>query len=180
MFPMPRVAAVSMAAMTAAMLLLGTAVVVAGQTGAGQTGAGQTGTGQKASGAQEMRSIVTLGELKDTARPLLIFAPNARDMRLMDQMEVVRVNRKEAKERRLVAVAVPETGKIAVGSMLGPDEAAKARRRFHVDAGEFAVVLVGKDGGEKLRSSKPLPFKRLEDVIDGMPMRQEEMKGKPR
>jgi len=133
--------------------------------------------GQKAPTAPEMQSTVTLAELREKARPLLIFAPEAKDLRLTDQVGVVRAHQKEAMERDLVAVAVPESGEVALGKMLGPEEAAKARRRFHVKAGEFVVVLVGKDGGEKLRSAKPLPFKRLEDAIDAMPMRKEERKG---
>ena len=160
MLHMPRVVTVSMAAI----FCLGATLVVHGQAAA--------------AGALAMSSTVTLDGLKNQARPLLIFAPSAQDMRLMDQVGVLQANQKGAKERDLLAVAVPETGEVSVGKMLAPEEAAKARQRFHVGPGEFAVVLVGKDGGEKLRSAKPLAFKRLEDVIDGMPMRQEEMHGK--
>lgn len=144
----------------AAMLGMGTAMALQGQA------------------APEMRSIVTLGELRDKARPLLIFAPSAQDLRLLDQKGVLAANQRAAAERDLVAVAVPAKGEVTVGKTLAPEEAAEARRRFHVKAGEFAVVLVGKDGGEKLKSAKPLPFKRLADLIDGMPMRQQEMRQK--
>lgn len=134
--------------------------------------------GQKAAPAPEMQSNVTLSELREKARPLLIFAPTAKDIRLIDQTGVVQANQKAAEERKLVAIAVPEKGEVSIGKTLEGDEAGKARQRFHVGPGEFVVVLVGKDGGEKLRSAKPLPFKRLTDAIDGMPMRKEEMKGK--
>ena len=59
-----------------------------------------------------------------------------------------------------------------------PDEAAYARQRFHVQLNDFAVVLVGKDGGEKLRSSNPIPWQKLASTVDGMPMRKDEMKQK--
>ena len=42
----------------------------------------------------------------------------------------------------------------------------------------FTLVLIGKDGTEKLRSDKPLPARELFDFIDAMPMRQAEMRSK--
>jgi len=36
------------------------------------------------------------------------------------------------------------------------------------------VVLIGKDGGEKLRSAQPITAERLFATIDAMPMRQSE------
>ena len=40
----------------------------------------------------------------------------------------------------------------------------------------FTFILVGKDGGEKLRSTKPVSLKKLFGTIDAMPMRKQEMK----
>ena len=49
------------------------------------------------------------------------------------------------------------------------------RRRFRVgDQTPFTVILVGKDGQEKLRESKPVAAGTLFDLIDSMPMRQRE------
>ena len=39
----------------------------------------------------------------------------------------------------------------------------------------FLVVLIGKDGKERLRSAVPLPPKELFAIVDAMPMRQAEM-----
>ncbi len=90
----------------------------------------------------------------------------------------------EAKDRDLVTVTVaeaaPAEGGFATAHWVGGSDAAAARRRFHVKAVEFAVVLVGKDGGEKLRTGKPFRFEKLRKTIDAMPMRQEEMKAKGR
>jgi len=59
---------------------------------------------------------------------------------------------------------------------------AAARRRFHVRPTDFTVILIGKDGGEKLRSHQPISLDTLRSTIDAMPMRQEEMRSqtKPR
>ncbi|MFD1256715.1 DUF4174 domain-containing protein [Mucilaginibacter terrae] len=43
----------------------------------------------------------------------------------------------------------------------------------------FTVILVGKDGGDKLRSTSPFTLKKLYTTIDAMPMRQSEMKRHP-
>jgi hypothetical protein len=51
-----------------------------------------------------------------------------------------------------------------------------ARRELGIGRGAFAVVLVGKDGGEKLRSTEPLRSRDLLDRIDAMPMRRREMR----
>jgi len=42
----------------------------------------------------------------------------------------------------------------------------------------FQVLLIGKDGGVKLRSSEPVSMKDLFGLIDSMPMRQQEMESK--
>jgi hypothetical protein len=55
-------------------------------------------------------------------------------------------------------------------------DAAAVRERFGVARSDFTVILVGKDGGEKLRDSKPLTYARLQATIDAMPMRRQEMK----
>ena len=48
--------------------------------------------------------------------------------------------------------------------------------RYHVAPTDFTVLLLGKDGGEKLRSTKPISFETLRDTIDTMPMRKQEAK----
>jgi hypothetical protein len=60
----------------------------------------------------------------------------------------------------------------------GSDESA-ARSRFRVEAGAFAAVLVGRDGGEKFRSSEPVPVEKLFGLIDAMPMRRRELNARP-
>ena len=49
------------------------------------------------------------------------------------------------------------------------------RRRLSVPASGFMVLLLGKDGGVKLRSASPITFVELAAVVDAMPMRQDEM-----
>ncbi len=53
------------------------------------------------------------------------------------------------------------------------------RSVFAVAPDQFMVILVGKDGDEKLRQSTPLSAERLFDTIDAMPMRRREMRRRP-
>ncbi|NYD89522.1 DUF4174 domain-containing protein [Sphingomonas melonis] len=52
------------------------------------------------------------------------------------------------------------------------DGAAALRKRYRLPAGGFVAILIGKDGGEKLRSAKPILPEVLAGTIDAMPMRR--------
>jgi hypothetical protein len=47
-----------------------------------------------------------------------------------------------------------------------------------VSRGEFAVILMGKDGGIKLRRQSQTKLTDIFALIDAMPMRREEMRQK--
>ncbi|GAA3769494.1 DUF4174 domain-containing protein [Terriglobus aquaticus] len=125
----------------------------------------------------------TLQALRDQSRPLLIFAPG-NDPRLQQQLSDLAHQPAELRDRDMrVVLLVRGNGPVTQGSSLPlasftPAEQEHARRKFHVAPDEFAAILVGKDGGEKLRSSSPLPWQRLSSTIDSMPMRRDEMHGK--
>lgn len=45
---------------------------------------------------------------------------------------------------------------------------------FHLNSDDYTVVLIGKDGLEKMRWSAPVTTEELFKIIDAMPMRQRE------
>ncbi len=50
-------------------------------------------------------------------------------------------------------------------------------KRWNISSSKpFTFLLVGKDGGEKLRSDSIINLEQLFQTIDAMPMRQSEMK----
>ncbi len=51
-------------------------------------------------------------------------------------------------------------------------------KRYHIKSGQFTVLLIGKDGGEKFRGNEAVTAKRLFGIIDAMPMRQLEIREK--
>lgn len=54
--------------------------------------------------------------------------------------------------------------------------ASELNKKYKVKPNAFEVVLVGKDGGEKHRSTAVLKPQELFAIIDAMPMRRSEMK----
>ena len=102
-------------------------------------------------------------------RLLVVAASDARDPLLAEQKRLYRAVLSGMKERDLVLVEAVGPGGKAVA----------LRRRFGIAEGAFAAVLVGKDGGAKLRSDRPIPSARLFETVDEMPMRRDEMRRRP-
>lgn len=100
------------------------------------------------------------------SRLLVVAAPSADHPGAIEQRRLFAAARAEARDRDLVLVEASGDG----------PRAAEIRRRFGIPAGAFRAVLVGKDGGAKLASPNPIPAERLFAEIDGMPMRQDEMR----
>jgi Domain of unknown function (DUF4174) len=49
-------------------------------------------------------------------------------------------------------------------------------KQYDIDVNtSFTVILIGKDGGEKYRSARPITSTQLFALIDAMPMRRSEM-----
>ncbi|MEO9872046.1 DUF4174 domain-containing protein [Ekhidna sp.] len=55
-------------------------------------------------------------------------------------------------------------------------EAESIRHAYNISENEFSVILVGKDGGVKMRKNDIVSTKELFALIDSMPMRKREMK----
>lgn len=126
--------------------------------------------------AQQMSGLMRLESLRNQARPLLIFAPTTTDARLEIQLRTLQEHAAQASDRQLVPIGLVYRNPSPTAAQLSPEEETVVRRRFNVDPTAFVVILIGKDGGEKLRSSKPFSMQQLNGTIDAMPMRQEEMR----
>ena len=129
--------------------------------------------------ASAQSGIVSLRGLRDTSRPLLIFAASPSDPQLQIQLRTLRENAAAVAERDVVVIALPYQSPSPTPATLTDDGATAARRRFHVAPPDFTVILIGKDGGEKLRTHQPISLDTLRSTIDAMPMRQEEMRQSP-
>ncbi len=129
---------------------------------------------------QVPQSPVTLDQLHDRFRPLLLFAASPDDPALQAQLTRLKSSAAGLSERDVLLIALPYRSPSPTETSLSDADAATTRRRFHVASEDFTIILLGKDGGEKLRSKKPVSFERLRDLIDSMPMRQQEAKDRAR
>ena len=100
-------------------------------------------------------------------RRLLLFAGDSTDVNLQMQRDWLLADPDGVEERDIWIAVFTDP---------------KTFRRMYEHHGaarhSFTLVLIGKDGTEKLRSEKPVLLKELFDLIDGMPMRQAEIKEK--
>jgi len=123
----------------------------------------------------------TLRAMRNCYRPLLIFAPSLDNPQLVDEFNQLKNQALELKRRSVIYVPIVPEGHnqpIPVSKVstarLSEDELAAVRLHFKVEPGDFLVILIGKDGGEKLRSQTPVAVVEVEHLIDSMPMRKSE------
>ena len=117
-----------------------------------------------------------MSDYRGKRRPLILFAKDATDPRLVRQLEQVRQMRSGFEQRDMALLVVLEEGSSrADGRDLAVADAERLRRRYGVEAGEFALRLVGKDGGVKRWSTDLVPMISLYALIDLMPVRRSEM-----
>jgi hypothetical protein len=109
----------------------------------------------------------SLASLKWERRALLVSAPASDDAELAVQRGILARWKPGGDARDLTVVEV--VGDRVSGAS---NSAVALRRTYRLSPTRFTAILIGKDGGEKLRSGDPIPAAVLEGTIDAMPMRQ--------
>ncbi|OUS20688.1 hypothetical protein DI396_01995 [Litorivita pollutaquae] len=107
--------------------------------------------------------VDNLSEFKWIKRPLVIFSDSPFNPDFMRQMT-------------LLAEGVAELAARDVVVITDTDPAAATSLREELRPRGFALVLIGKDGGVKLRKPVPWDVRELSRSIDKMPLRQQELK----
>jgi hypothetical protein len=93
------------------------------------------------------------------------------------QESLVMVGDKHFKERDMVVLRISDKVEPLVGEAAPGIDARALRRDLGVGDTAFRAVLIGKDGGVKLKSSSPICAATLFNTVDAMPMRRREMTG---
>lgn len=138
------------------------------------------GTVQGSTQAIKMSSF-NLSSQKWQNRVLLLFAPDVDNHSYQQQMQILQEQKNGFTDRDLVLIQVLATDKsYANGQLIDESSAAKLRDRFGVDKKNFRVILVGKDGGVKRSETTPVQATAIFELIDAMPMRQQEMQERKR
>jgi hypothetical protein len=117
----------------------------------------------------------TLSDLQWQKRPLLVFAPTQNDVRLQEQIGLLKGAIEGLNERDVHINFISTDEVISATEPRLEEKSDNLRKRFDI-SDSFAVLLVGKDGTVKLRDTSPVEPKKLFQTIDAMPMRQKEMK----
>jgi len=119
-----------------------------------------------------------LVQLQGTSRVLLIFSPDSNNARFKRQLELIEHHNFELTERNTVVVPIAFVNHASDEHFVGenlvlgaPGEQAYARTRFHVQPGQFLVVLLKADGSEQLRSDNPIDIHELTAKLD-VPIRR--------
>jgi hypothetical protein len=109
-------------------------------------------------------------------RLLLAFAPSNDDELLKRQRQLLAGRNSGIKERHMRIIDVSSAGPVKVDGHVDQDlETSQLRKGYNVPSDRFSVILIGKDGGEKGRWIEPVRPDKIFDMIDAMPMRQDEM-----
>jgi hypothetical protein len=95
-------------------------------------------------------------------RILLVFAPNAADERLTRQTKLIQESAAGFEDRDFRVFLVSGT----------EQSESDLRSRFHISRDAYTVVLIGKDGTEKMRQDSVLQPQKLFRLVDSMPMRR--------
>lgn len=109
-----------------------------------------------------------LTELRWKARVLVLSAPSASQPDLVEQRRLLAEDAAGLAERDIRVIE------------LVAEKDARRREQLGLRPDRFTVLLLGKDGGEKMRQDRPVTLNELYGLIDAMPMRQREMRKRGR
>ncbi|MBD3662697.1 DUF4174 domain-containing protein [Sulfitobacter aestuariivivens] len=107
--------------------------------------------------------MADLSEFRWKKRPVLVFADSENDPAFIEQIELLEARIEALQERDVVVLTDTD-----------PD--ARSPLRLKMRPRGFMLVLVGKDGGVKLRKPFPWDVREISRSIDKMPMRQREIR----
>ncbi len=125
------------------------------------------------------QGIAILEEYQWKNRVVLVFT-QAQDQLYQQQLNVFNEKHSGMLDRDLLVFTILPKSVIAPNEKeLGAEVADKLQQKYHTQPNEFAVVLIGKDGGQKLKKNSLLSTEKLFGIIDQMPMRRREMREKP-
>jgi hypothetical protein len=128
---------------------------------------------------QAAASVTDLSDYRWRHRLLLIFAPSTTDATFIALDKRLALSATGIEDRNMIIFRIFENSPSRVSDKrLPPVDDEALRRRFGIEAGRFTVVLVGKDGGVKMVAHRDADLQSIFNLIDSMPMRQQEMRDK--
>ena len=112
-------------------------------------------------------------------RLLFLFAPDSSHPSFKHIHSQIVDQRPEVDDRDLVIFSVLEHGPSQMDATVIDRQAADSiRERFSIAPNAFSLILIGKDGGLKLKRHDRVDLAEVFELIDSMPMRRNEMQEK--
>lgn len=109
-------------------------------------------------------------------RLLLIFAPSIEDPVFVNADNTLKKNIDGVIDRDLTILYIFEESQSIYGDSLINQKTSKyLREKFYAATSKTTFILLGKDGGEKMRTINQFSIDRLFTRIDEMPMRRSEL-----
>jgi hypothetical protein len=108
-------------------------------------------------------------------RLIFVFAPSRDDAQLKQQLQLLSEADAALKSRDTLQWVVVYDAFVTLDATPRPQLGTRAfYKHFKAEPEQFTVLLIGKDGEEKLRSTTPLAAEEFNRVIDAMPMHKRE------
>lgn len=123
--------------------------------------------------------IKSLQDFQWENRLLIIYAKNVDSQTLNSQLNQIKKQKNEFEERAL-KVIVLRNEKVEIWSSNQPQKLDynQIMKDLNIEIEkEYQNLLIGKDGGVKLKNNSPISNIKIFNTIDAMPMRQREMRG---
>jgi hypothetical protein len=108
-----------------------------------------------------MQSESDLNQFVWKKRPVVVFADTDADPRYIEQIDLLMASLPDLAERDVVVLT-------------DTDPSARSDLRLKLRPRGFMLVIIGKDGGVKLRKPLPWDVREISRTIDKMPMRKRE------
>ncbi len=109
-------------------------------------------------------------------RPIMIYAESPGHPDALEQLAILGSDLGALAEREVIIVQVYGSGVSRYrGQPMAPSSAKSWHDRYRAGRWPFEVVLVGKDGGVKLRRPRVVEMEELLEVIEALPVRREEV-----
>ncbi len=123
------------------------------------------------------KDTLDLSDYQWKNRLILIFSPNQQNFDYQEQAQALNRQTQGIKERDLIVFHFfSEQKGFYENQIIEAPTAARIREKYEIPADEFRILLIGKDGGVKLRERAFTSTDHIFGLIDRMPMRQREMR----
>ncbi len=114
------------------------------------------------------------GSLHWNHRSILFFAPE-KDRYVQDFIKQTLMNGCLLQERDIVTIIITRDGFNQPADLFSPKDIRFLEQKYNITQDTHTAILIGKDGLEKYRWGEITNWNHLTDLVDKMPLRQQEM-----